>query len=96
MSELKIATEFKKEYMTGYTGHVPSKIERFGATCGNIQKEILLDKGQHPVNLPHEGFSTLQVYTGMPPIYDKNKIIYGNHSRRGANWMCGPKHMINE
>lgn len=36
------------------------------------------------------------MYSGEPPSYDKNKIIYGNHSRFGANWISGPNHMINE
>mgnify|MGYP002633207424 FL=1 len=34
MTTLVTPTEFKKMYMPGYTGHVPSKNERFGNTAG--------------------------------------------------------------
>ena len=34
MTELATASEYAKEYLPGYTGHVPSKQERFGATAG--------------------------------------------------------------
>jgi hypothetical protein len=33
--------------MPGYTGHVPTKVDRFGATAGQIKKEILADMGKH-------------------------------------------------
>lgn len=36
------------------------------------------------------------MYTGETPKFDKNKIIYGNHSRFAKNWMCGPNDKINE
>jgi len=38
--------------LPGYTGHVPSKNERFGATTGNIKRDILFDAGRHPITLP--------------------------------------------
>jgi len=34
MTSLATASEYKKEYLPGYTGHVPSKNERFGSTTG--------------------------------------------------------------
>ncbi len=34
MTELATPTDYTKEYLPGYTGHVPSKNERFGATAG--------------------------------------------------------------
>ena len=36
------------------------------------------------------------MYAGEVPKFDKNKSIYGNASRFGKNWVCGPNHMINE
>jgi len=38
-------TEYKRDYMPGYTGHVPSKALRFGMTAGRLKQEILEDKG---------------------------------------------------
>lgn len=51
MTTLAQASDFGKQYLPGYTGHVPSKNERFGATAGQIQKEIHVDKGKHPITL---------------------------------------------
>ena len=30
--------KFKKEYLPGYTGHVPAKNDMFGMTAGSINK----------------------------------------------------------
>ena len=40
MTTLASASLYKKEYLPGYTGHVPSKNERFGSTAGQIKREI--------------------------------------------------------
>ena len=49
MTELATPSDYKKEYLPGYTGHVPSRNERFGATAGQIKREILTDLGKHPI-----------------------------------------------
>jgi hypothetical protein len=51
MTELVTPSIFSKDYLPGYTGHVPSKQERFGASIGHIKKEIHKDQGFHPVKL---------------------------------------------
>jgi len=51
MSTLAKLSDYQKDYLPGYTGHVPSKNERFGSTAGQIKKEIMEDKGQNPLNL---------------------------------------------
>ena len=51
MTTLAKPADFKKEYLPGYTGHVPSKNERFGATTGQIKREILSDRGKYPIVL---------------------------------------------
>ena len=48
MSATATVSPYKKDYTPGYTGHVPSKMERFGNTSGQIKREILADKGIHP------------------------------------------------
>ena len=32
---------FNKEYMPGYTGHVPTKVDQFGMTAGDVNRTIL-------------------------------------------------------
>jgi len=41
MSAVATGQDFKKDYMPGYTGHVPTKSVRFGGTAGQIKREIL-------------------------------------------------------
>lgn len=45
MSETKTATQFKKDYMPGYTGHLPTRQVRFGVTSGQMKREIVQDQG---------------------------------------------------
>ena len=81
--------------MPGYTGHVPSKNERFGATAGQIKREILADEGKHPITMTRFSSDANRLYsTRFVPRIDKNKIVYGTHSRFAKNWACGPNHMI--
>ncbi len=54
MTTLATPSNFGKEYLPGYTGHVPSKNERFGATTGQIKRDVHLDRGKHPVTLNTE------------------------------------------
>lgn len=97
MTELATPTEYAKEYLPGYTGHVPSKNERFGASAGQIQREILGDGGKHPIVLESlkERNETGRLYSSsFVPSIDKNKIVFGNRSRYAKNWINGPNHEI--
>ena len=84
MTELATPSDYHKEYLPGYTGHVPSKNERFGATAGQIKREILEDAGKHPImlNAMREADETGRLYSSnFVPAIDKNKIVFGNMSR---------------
>ncbi len=48
MTELATQNDHTKEQLPGYTGHVPSKNERFGVTAGKIEREILANSGKNP------------------------------------------------
>ena len=97
MTELATPSDYVKEYLPGYTGHVPSKNERFGATAGQIKREILEDAGKHPIilNTMKEVDESGRLYSSnFVPAIDKNKIVFGNMSRYAKNWMNGPNHEI--
>ena len=101
MSTLAKLSDYQKDYLPGYTGHVPSKNERFGSTAGQIKKEIMEDKGQNPLNLEIQKRLSGSIRDAMrlysdkyTPAVDKNKAIYGNMSRFAKNWVCGPNHEI--
>ena len=51
MNQLSSPSDYHKDYMPGYTGHVPSRNDRFGATAGQIKREILNDFGKHPITM---------------------------------------------
>jgi len=95
MTTLASPSDYQKEYLPGYTGHVPSKNERFGSTAGQIKREILTDSGRHPITLTRFESDAHRLYSSrFVPKIDKNKIVYGNSSRFAKNWACGPNHMI--
>ena len=95
MTTLATPSDFKKQYLPGYTGHVPSKNERFGATAGQIQSEILSDRGRHPITIERFQDDSRRLYSSrFVPKIDKNKTIYGNYSRFAKNWACGPNHTV--
>ena len=74
MTTLATPSDYVKEYFPGYTGHVPSKNERFGATSGQIKREILNDRGKHPVTLNTETPQDSRLYSDKyTPYVDKNK-----------------------
>lgn len=84
MSETAVASPYKKDYTPGYTGHVPSKMERFGNTSGQTKREILADRGAHPCVLDKFKIPdrTNRLYnSSYIPVIDKNKIVHGNMSR---------------
>ena len=79
------------------TLYVPSKNERFGATAGQIKREILEDAGKHPIilNTMKDVDESGRLYSSnFVPAIDKNKIVFGNMSRYAKNWMNGPNHEI--
>jgi len=76
MTELATPSLYSKEYLPGYTGHVPSKNERFGSTIGQIKREILTDSGKHPIILEQyrERDESNRLYSSnFTPALDKNK-----------------------
>ncbi len=36
---------FSKEYLPGYTGHVPQKNDMFGMTAGDINRHVVMTGG---------------------------------------------------
>lgn len=42
--------QFRKEYLSGYTGHVPSKMDAFGMTSGDVNKAIIDAGGRSSID----------------------------------------------
>lgn len=90
--------EFKytKEYLPGYTGHVPKKNDVYGCTAGDINK-IITQTGYKPSNYDVDiavgkpSFAKREFYSAAPATDKFNEALqYGNHSKHGDNWLGGP------
>jgi hypothetical protein len=99
MTELATPSVFKKDYMPGYTGHVPTKADRFGASQGQIKREILNDRGCYKTMLANiksrSQNKTSSSFCSKPATLE-NKLIYGNLSIFAKNWVAGPTHEIRD
>lgn len=95
--------DFKKEYLPGYTGHVPKKMEVFGVTAGDANRIIIAhsrkssisgDQANSSVGYLTRGdieHAKRTLYSVVPGQDLKNEELqFGNISRKGANWIGGP------
>lgn len=93
---------FNKEYMPGYTGHVPTKVDQFGMTAGDVNRTILEAFNPPPKGTasrlptsPHGQSISLYSETALQSMTPKNKPfknVFGNCSRYATNWISGPTH----
>jgi hypothetical protein len=88
--------DYKKEYLPGYTGHVPKKNEIYGCTAGDINK-IITKVAYKPSNYDVDisvgkpSYAQRDFYNNPPTQDHQNKaIMYTNQSRHGDNWLGGP------
>jgi hypothetical protein len=83
-----------REYLPGYTGFVPTKQAIFGKTSGSINREICLTGGR-PEELDRLELTRHHEQAGnLPASKNINPDVYGNHSKKSVNWICGPTHEI--
>lgn len=87
---------YNKEYLPGYTGHVPKKNEVFGCTAGDINK-IITKTAYKPSNYDVDisvgkpQFAQRDFYSKPPQQDLQNKeIMFTNESKKGDNWLGGP------
>lgn len=89
-------TGFNKEYLPGYTGHVPSKNNLFGLTAGSINAAIIETDGR-AWDLPGmttSGALGATIYSNRAPSNKVNKEVFGNWSKYAKNWISGPTHKV--
>lgn len=84
---------WSREYLPGYTGHVPQKNELFGKTAGTINREIM-ESGGIESNMGRMALKqSMNGHIDLPSCAKMNKDVYGTKSKNSANWVCGPTHM---
>jgi len=70
-----------REYLPGYTGHVPLKNDLFGKTAGTINKEINVSGGNE-TNMGRITLKqTMMGQTCLPARAKINKDVFGNTSK---------------
>ena len=79
---------YKKEYLPGYTGHVPKKNDMFGLTAGEVNRVLVSRGGSCDATSQSLG-RTSRHLTCSPAL---DALRYGNKSRKAANWIGGPTH----
>lgn len=81
-----------REYLPGYTGHVPLKNDLFGKTAGTINREIC-DSGGNEANMGRLALKQSMMGTvDLPTCAKMNKDVFGNMSKYAENWISGPTH----
>jgi hypothetical protein len=88
---------FNKEYLPGYTGHVPTKNDLFGMTAGDINRHIVVNGGIVSYPVPQGSTYAHRFYRppgAATPSNKPNTDIYGNWSKYARNWIAGPTHEV--
>lgn len=105
---MKPEIDYRKEYLPGYTGHVPKKMEVYGCTAGDTNRIIIQNSRksslcQDPREAPYmtNGRSIAHakrtLYSNQPSKDEHGQEIqFGNVSRRGTNWIGGPTQNLKE
>ena len=62
--------EFKKEYLPGYTGHVPKKMEVFAQTAGETNR-IIINQSKKLANDPEA-----PLMTAGRPVQHAKRTLY--------------------
>ena len=85
-----------RQYLPGYTGHVPNKNELFGKTAGSINADICQAGGQQE-NLGRQALKeSMADRRGLPTSSKMNKDVFGTRSKYAKNWVCGPTHDVRQ
>lgn len=83
-----------REYLPGYTGHVPTKNDFCGKTAGSINREICIAGGIQDEIYASEMQRHKANKMTLPVQKDINMDVFGTKSRHAGNWMNGPTHEI--
>lgn len=91
----KESKPFSKEYLPGYTGHVPQKNDLFGMTAGDINRQVVMTGGKTAYMMPRGSTYAQRFYReSQTPCNKPNKDVFGNWSRYAQNWVAGPTHEV--
>lgn len=83
---------YVREYIPGYTGHIPKKMDTFAMTAGEINRQLVL-KGQTPEVIPDQRLYYSHT-PQAPPKHNGDLDKFGFRSRYGISWISGPTHEV--
>lgn len=83
-----------RQYLPGYTGHVPLKNDLFGKTAGTINREIC-ESGGNENNMGRIVLKqSMNGAVDLPTCSKMNKDVFGTTSKFSVNWIAGPTHEV--
>lgn len=88
--------KWNRDYLPGYTGHVPTKNDFCGKTSGAVCREVNYAGGSHAEldRMELERHESNKI--DLPGKKEINSNVFGNQSRHAKNWISGPTHMIRQ
>ncbi len=96
----EIKTRYTKQYLPGYTGHVPAKNDLFGLTAGEANRMINRTSLGEGGSLPRSTLRDTRSFIrdahprALQEAERSDAIKFGNMSRGAKNWIAGPNHEI--
>ena len=96
----EIKTKYTKQYLPGYTGHVPAKNDLFGLTAGEANRLINRTSLGEKSGMPGSTFRDTRTFIkhqspgALVSAERTDAQKFGNMSRGARNWISGPNHEI--
>lgn len=82
-----------REYIPGYTGYIPQKLNTCGITVGEVNRRLV--KKEKPDEIPEDAKRELYIKAKYQPIdVKKDTMKYGTHSRLATTWIGGDTEKI--
>ena len=78
----------KREYLPGYTGYIPQKINTYGISTGEINRRLVTKEkdGAIPSDVPRNIYQTAP---HMEMDTETDNLKYGPRSKQGITWIGG-------
>ena len=77
---------YRKEYMPGYTGYIAQKLNTFGITVGEINRQLVQKTSDPSKSIQKRLFYSPDKPPSHPEV---DKLKYSFKSRKEDNWICG-------
>ncbi len=78
---------YTRQYLPGYTGHIPDKMNQFGISAGEINRRLVTKESSEPEQQRRGMYTSENRKIPKSPM---DQLKYGFQSRYATNWIAGP------